>query len=242
MKQSIGDWALIQQTVSWGITLTPHQLSQLERYLERLYETNQQFNLTRVPPEQTVGRHIIDSLCLLAVAEFAEGARLLDIGTGAGLPGIPLAIVRPDLQVTLLDSHAKSVRFLEQVCQELGLKAIAIHARAEEWAHNSAVREGFDSVVARAVAKMPVLAELMLPFLKVGGTALALKSIHEHDEVLSAHKAVEQLGGQLCLHEVPIQAEQGTLTRLIARITKTHPTPSAYPRRWSLITKHPLHE
>lgn len=240
MKAQTGDWALIHQTESWGIQLSPEQTRQLEHYLERLYETNQQFNLTRVPPEQAVGRHGLDSLCLLAVASLPQSARVLDIGTGAGLPGIPLAIARPDLQMTLLDSHAKSVRFLEQVCSELGLNAIAVHARAEEWAHNPAVREQFDGVVARAVAKMPILAELMLPFLKRGGLALALKSVNERDEILSAQHAIQTLGGQLRLHEVNFQTEQGTLTRLIAEITKTQPTPKEYPRRWSLITKHPL--
>lgn len=240
MKEQIGDWALIHQTESWGLQLNPQQISQLERYFERLYETNQQFNLTRVPPHQAVGRHGIDSLCLLAVASLPQNARVLDIGAGAGLPGIPLAIARPDLQMTLLDSHAKSVRFLEQVCSELGLNAIAIHARAEEWAHNPAVREQFDVVVARAVAKMPILAELMVPFLKVGGVALALKSANERDEILNAHSTAQKLGGSLRLHEVSLQTEQGTLLRLIAEITKTHPTPKAYPRRWSLMTKQPL--
>ncbi len=240
MKEQTGDWALIHQLETWGILLTPDQLAQLKRYLELLYETNQQFNLTRVPPEQAVGRHLIDSLCLLKIYPFAPNGRVLDVGTGAGLPGVLLAMVRPDLQITLLDSHAKSVRFLERVCLELGLSAIPIHARAEEWAHNPSVREQFDGVVARAVAKMPALAEIMLPFAKVGGVALALKSLNEREEILSAQGAIEKLGGELVLHEVTFQTEQGEITRLIAKIAKLRPTPNEYPRRWSQILKQPL--
>ncbi len=238
MKEQTGDWALTHQLESWGILLTPEQLAQLKHYLELLYETNQQFNLTRVPPEQAVGRHLIDSLCLLKVHPL--NGRVLDLGTGAGLPGVPLVIVRPDLQITLLDSHAKSVRFLERVCQELELNAIPIHTRAEEWAHNRSVREQFDGVVARAVAKMPALAEIMLPFVKVEGVALALKSLNEREEILSARGAIGKLGGELELHEVAFQTEQGEITRLIAKIAKLRPTPNEYPRRWSQILKQPL--
>jgi 16S rRNA (guanine527-N7)-methyltransferase len=169
MHAHIGDWALLEQATAWGVALDSHTRDLLLRYLTLLYEANQRVNLTRVPAEQAVGRHLLDSLCLLAVYTPPEGARVLDIGTGAGLPGIPLAIARPDLRLTLLDSHGKTVQFLREACAALGLPATVMQARAEEWAHNPDAREQFDLAVARAVAKMPILTELMTPFLKVGG-------------------------------------------------------------------------
>ena len=144
MHTHIGDWALLEQTTAWGVVLEAHTCERLLRYLALLYEANQRVNLTRVPAEQAVGRHLLDSLCLLAVYTPPEGARVLDIGTGAGLPGIPLAVARPDLRLTLLDSHGKTVQFLREACAALGLPATVVQARAEEWAHNSDAREQFD--------------------------------------------------------------------------------------------------
>lgn len=240
MASPIGDWNLLEQTPQWGLTLTPTQYAQLRHYLERLYAENERFNLTRVPPEQAVGRHLLDSLCLLAVDTPPEGATLLDVGTGAGLPGIPLKIARPDLHLTLLDSHGKSVQFLRTLCQQIGLEAEVVQARAEEWAHTPQAREQYDRVVARAVAKMPLLAEILLPYVKVGGIALALKSVHESDEIVNARTAIELLGASLHLRSVSFNTEQGALTRLIAYLPKHSPTPPVYPRRWSQILKSPL--
>ena len=130
MHAHIGDWALLEQATAWGVGLDSRTRDLLLRYLALLYEANQRVNLTRVPPEQAVGRHLVDSLCLLAVYTPPEGARVLDIGAGAGLPGIPMAIVRPDLQVTLLDSHGKTVQFLREACAALELSATVVQARA----------------------------------------------------------------------------------------------------------------
>ena len=217
-----------------------HTRDLLLRYLTLLYEANQRVNLTRVPAEQAVGRHLVDSLCLLAVYTPPEGARVLDIGTGAGLPGIPLAIVRPDLQLTLLDSHGKTVQFLREACAALGLPATVVQARAEEWAHNPDAREQFDLAVARAVAKMPILTELMTPFLKVGGVGLALKSTGETDEILSAAPAAQRLGAMLEVHTVSFETEQGTLSRAIGLLRKERLTPEQYPRAWKQILSRPL--
>ena len=195
MHAHIGDWALLEQATAWGVALDSHTRDLLLRYLTLLYEANQRVNLTRVPAEQAVGRHLLDSLCLLAVYTPPEGARVLDIGSGAGLPGIPLAIARPDLQLTLLDSHGKTVQFLREACAALGLPATVVQARAEEWAHNPDAREQFDLAVARAVAKMPILTELMTPFLKVGGVGLALKSTGEADEILGAAQSPRRRRG-----------------------------------------------
>jgi len=238
----IGDWTLLTQLTEWGVRLDSEQEQRLRAYLTQLYEANQRFNLTRVPPEQAVGRHLLDSLCLLKVAQPPAGARVLDLGTGAGLPGIPLKIVRPDIRLTLLDSHGKTVQFLRAVCESLGLEAQVVQARAEEYAHQPEAREGYDWVVARAVAKMPILAELMLPFVKVApeARALALKSQQELEEVCEAAYAVRLLGGAMQVQTVPFQTEQGMITRLIVCLQKHAPTPALYPRRWNQILKHPL--
>jgi 16S rRNA (guanine527-N7)-methyltransferase len=198
-------------------------------------------NLTRVPAEQAVGRHLVDSLCLLAVYTPPEGARVLDIGSGAGLPGIPLSRLRaPTCALTLLDSHGKTVQFLQEVCAALGLNATVVQARAEVWAHNPDAREQFDLAVARAVAKMPILTELMTPFLKVGGVGLALKSTGEADEILGAAPAARTLGATLELHTVSFETEQGPVSRAIGMLLKERPTPKPYPRAWKQILNRPL--
>ena len=240
MHTHIGDWTLLEQVSAWEIALDTHTQQRLERYLAFLYEANQRVNLTRVPAEQAVGRHLVDSLCLLAVYTPPEGARVLDIGAGAGLPGIPLAIVRPDLRLTLLDSHGKTVQFLREACAALGLPATVVQARAEEWAHNADAREQFDLAVARAVAKMPILTELMAPFLKVGSVGLALKSAGETDEILSAAPAAHTLGATLELRTVSFETEQGTVSRAIGLLRKERPTPKSYPRPWKQILSRPL--
>lgn len=240
MQANIGDWALLNQATRWGLTLSETQTQLLARYLEHLYTVNQQMNLTRVPPEQAVGRHILDSLCLLGVYSPPEGARVLDIGAGAGLPGIPLAIARPDLHITLLDSHGKTVQFLQETCTLLGINARAVQARAEEWAHTAEAREQFDCVVARAVAKMPMLTELMTPFLKLGGVGLALKSIHELEEIQAAAPAARALGASLSTQTVALATETGAVQRAIAMLRKERPTPPQYPRSWAQILKRPL--
>ena len=240
MHTHIGDWTLLEQVSAWKIALDTHTQQRLERYLALVYEANQRVNLTRVPAEQAVGRHLVDSLCLFAVYTPSEGARVLDIGAGAGLPGIPLAIVRPDLQLTLLDSHGKTVQFLREACAALELPATVVQARAEEWAHNPDAREQFDLAVARAVAKMPILTELTTPFLKVGGVGLALKSIGETDEILSAAPAAHTLGATLELRTVSFETEQGTVSRAIGLLRMEQSTPRQYPRPWKQILNRPL--
>jgi 16S rRNA (guanine527-N7)-methyltransferase len=240
MEMQIGDWSLLPQTARWGLTLSEAQQAKLRQYLEHLYAANQTMNLTRVPPEQSVGRHLLDSLCLLGVYSPPEGARALDIGAGAGLPGIPLAIARPDLRFTLLDSHGKTVQFLQETCALLNLNAEAVQARAEEWAHRPDAREQFDFVVARAVAKMPILTELLTPFLKLGGVGIALKSINELDEIRAAEPAAEALGATLSIETIEFETEQGAVQRAVAVLRKHRPTPAQYPRSWAQIIKRPL--
>lgn len=240
METQTGDWRLLAQTAHWGLALSEAQQATLQRYLESLYTANQTMNLTRVPPEQAVGRHLIDSLCLFAACTPPENARTLDLGTGAGLPGVPLAVARPDLRLTLLEAHGKTVKFLQEVCTQLNLNAIVVQARAEVWAHLPEAREQFDLVVARAVAKMPILTELMVPYLAIGGVGLALKSVNERDEIRAAEPAAHLLGATLNLQTVKFETEHGSVTRAIAVLHKERPTLARYPRSWAQILKRPL--
>ncbi|GBC92592.1 Ribosomal RNA small subunit methyltransferase G [bacterium HR15] len=237
----LGDWALLEQVRAWGLSLTETQRRALQHYLEMVYAANQRFNLTRVPPEQAVGRHLVDSLVLLASDSPPDAARVLDIGTGAGLPGIPLKIARPDLRLTLLDSHGKTIDFLREASKQLNLSGVeVIQARAEEWAHAPEAREQFDRVVARAVAQMPILAELMLPYVKIGGAALALKGATERAEIEQARPAIAMLGGEMELIEKALTLESGPVTRLVVRMEKRQPCNARYPRRWSQMLRRPL--
>jgi 16S rRNA (guanine527-N7)-methyltransferase len=237
---AIGDWRVLAQVQAWGLSLTDSQRHALQRYLELLYAANQQFNLTRVPPDEAVGRHLVDSLVLLWV-DTPPVAHACWISAQEALAGIPLKIARPDLYLTLLDSHGKTVAFLKAIWEQLGLAdGMVMQARAEEWAHAAEAREQFDRVVARAVAKMPILAELMLPYVKVGGVALALKSAAERHEIDQARPAIAMLGGELEICERVVNLEKGEMTRLIAKMHKVRPTEARYPRRWSQILRHPL--
>lgn len=232
---------LLEQAEAWGVPITPEQEAQFERYLALLYEKNKQMNLTRVPKEHATGRHLLDSLSLFSAAFLPEGGRVLDIGTGAGLPGIVIKIVRPDARVTLLDAHGKTIEFLKTTCQALGLTGMQFkQRRAEEWAHLPEAREQFDWVVARAVAKMPVLVELMLPYVRVGGVALALRSEHEWEAIEAVSGAVHFFGARMTTVRVRFETEEGPMTRSIACFHKEQPTPKGYPRHWAVIQQQPL--
>lgn len=240
MPAQIGNWDLLRQTEQWGLVLSESQKDAFRCYLEHLYISNERLNLTRVPPERAVGRHLLDSLCLLAVFTPPTEARVLDVGSGAGLPGIPLAIARPDLRLTLLDSHGKTAQFLRETCALLCIPATVVQGRAEEWARAPEAREQFDLVTARAVASMPLLTELMTPFLKVGGVGLALKSARETEEIEQSTPAAQVLGAALTIRTVGFETEQGYIQRAIALLNKEHPTPSRYPRTWAQMLKRPL--
>ena len=197
-------------------------------------------NLTAITQPQDVATlHMLDCATLLDCARF-EGKTLIDVGTGAGFPGLPLKILAPSLEVTLLDSLSKRVDWLSQTIGALGLEGIrAVHGRAEEAGRDPAFRERFDFAAARAVADLRLLCELCLPFLKVGGRFLAMKGTDCGDEVDKALPAIQVLGGRL----------EGRIDRLIPHTDVTHrvvlvekisPTPEKYPRRWAKMQKAPL--
>ena len=212
----------------------------LARYGQLLLEKNQVMNLTAITdPVQVARLHMLDCAALLGYADFAHKA-LIDVGTGAGFPGMVLKIMEPSLELTLLDSLEKRLLWLEEVCDQLGLTGVRfVHARAEEQAFHPDYREHFDYATARAVASMSTLCEICLPFVKVGGQFLAMKSIESTEEVNQAAGAVLKLGGQL-EKKYDYFIPGADLCHRVVPVAKTAPTPERYPRRWAKIQKSPL--
>ena len=213
---------------------------QLAEYGRLLLEKNQVMNLTAIREEDKVARlHMLDCAALLNAADFA-GKTLIDVGTGAGFPGLPLKILCPSLTVTLLDSLGKRVDWLNEVSAALGLQGVtAIHARAEEQALVKGFRDRFDFVTARAVADLRLLCELCLPYVKVGGAFLSMKSVDCDQELEGAAHCIKLLGGRVeqCVdYTVP---DTDIVHRLVV-IRKVSPTPKGFPRKWVKIQKAPL--
>lgn len=205
-----------------------------ELYYERLVETNKVMNLTAITEEkEVVVKHFVDSLAALPYV--GRDSSIIDVGTGAGFPGVPLLIACPTLKVTLADSLQKRLNFLEGLLKELGLQADIIHGRAEELGQNKLYREKFDFAVSRAVANLPVLLELTTPFVKVGGTAIAYKGRAE-EELASAKSAAYLL--HVKLSTVDISSEIGERCLILGE--KIAPTPKTYPRRPGTPGKKPL--
>lgn len=221
-----------------GLSLPGSGVPALLRYWELLAEKNQVMNLTAITdPEEAARLHFLDSAALLPLADLGNKS-VVDVGTGAGFPGLPLKILEPSIQLTLLDAQRKRVDFLREVCQDLGLQDVeCVHGRAEAFVQEH--REGFDVAVSRAVAALPVLAELCLPLVKVGGRFLAMKSVDSGEELDAAGRAVSILGGRL---EKPMDyGISGTnIWHRLVIITKIYETPKKYPRTFAKIKRNPL--
>ena len=224
-----------------GIPLTAEQIGQFSVYNEMLLDWNTRMNLTALTaPEDVAVKHIIDSLTAYDAARFDGARTLIDVGTGAGLPGIPLAVYAPHLTVTLLDSLNKRVRFLTEVTAAMGLQNVrCIHARAEEAARTAEHRAAYDIVVSRAVARLPVLLEYTLPFVRVGGTLLALKGRAYAEEQKEARRAAEVLGGGRITAR-PVHLPGLDDVRAILTVTKERQTPAIYPRGGGAPPRRPL--
>lgn len=238
--------ALLQGAAALGLTLNRRQIEQFSRYATLLEEWNARLNLTRIPPEQVVPLHFLDSLAVVeafrpsGVQGFGSLSTLIDIGTGAGFPGLPLKIAFPALAVTLLDSTRKRLNFLDVVIQELELTDVrTLHARAEEAGRAAPHREAYDCAVARAVARLNILVEWLLPFVRVGGRALALKSADVEAEVAEAEPGVKRLGG-VVEQVVPVRLPGVDIERRIVVLRKIRRTPPRYPRAGGEIKAHPL--
>ncbi|MDR2646886.1 MAG: 16S rRNA (guanine(527)-N(7))-methyltransferase RsmG [Oscillospiraceae bacterium] len=233
---------LTEAIQSYGITLNPKALEQFRQYYEMLLAKNERMNLTAITaPADAAVKHFADSLLLLAAYAPAAGGSLLDVGSGAGFPGIPLAIARPDLRVTLLEATAKKCDFLKEAVRALGLRTDVVQARAEDAAHNPALRGQFDAVAARAVAALPVLAELCMPFVCQGGVFAALKGPLAQDEIRQAKRAIAILGGGEAAQRLfLLQSPTETLRRTVVLIPKISQSPSEYPRNYGTIRNKTL--
>lgn len=233
---------LTKCAAAYGVEVTPSLAERLDIYARLLAEWNEKMNLTAITdPTGIVVKHFTDSL--LAAPLLPTGAfSLIDVGTGAGFPGVPLALLREDCTLTLLDSLNKRLVFLEAVCRELGLAATLIHARAEEGGRRPDLREQYDVATARAVAALPTLCEYCLPFVRVGGRFLALKGPDADREQEAAARAVALLGGKVSDKATFTLEAEGVepMERQLIRIDKTRPTPPSYPRPSAKIAKRPL--
>lgn len=215
----------------YKITLTENQYEQFQKYFELLAEWNEKMNLTAITDESGVAlKHFADSLSLLNFVDIPQNSSLADVGTGAGFPGVVLKIARPDIKLTLIDSLNKRLVFLGEVCAQLGIEAELIHSRAEDGAIDEKLRESFDFAVSRAVARMNVLSEYCLPYVKVGGAFCAMKGAQANEEFKESLNAINTLGGKLekkYFFELPENGGE----RAIAVVRKVKNTPQKYPRQ-----------
>jgi len=239
MKISELDTFVSRGAEELGISLPPNASESFGIYFDLLERRGRYVNLTAITGLEDVARlHFLDSLALLTAAQF-KGKRVIDIGSGAGFPGIPIKIAEPSVVLTLLDATGKRVEFLSELCAALNLDAICIHARAEDKAHEADMREKYDFAVSRAVAQLNLLCELCLPFVRVGGTFIAMKGAGSPDEIEEARGAISTLGADypdLFDYRLP-----GTdISHRAVLIKKTSMSPEKYPRRFAKIKKEPL--
>ena len=226
---------LCQGLARLNVPYTQQAVDKLSLYCDRLLEKNQVMNLTAITdPAEVVKLHFLDSAALLP-SKALGGRKIIDVGTGAGFPGLVLKILDPTIRLTLLDSLGKRVTWLTELCQELDLPdVVLIKGRAEELSHRKAHREAYDVAVSRALAAMPMLSELCLPYVKPGGLFLAMKSNKTDEEIAAAEEIVHTLGGEkpfVMDYVVP-----GTeVYHRVVTVFKSRPTPGAYPRKWTKI-------
>lgn len=234
---------LIKGAAELGLQLTQEQIEELQTHHTELISWNQRINLTAiVEPEEVQLKHFLDSLtpALVLSEEVKSSGRMMDVGAGGGFPGIPLKVVFPGIQLTLMDSVAKKTAFLEHLVKVLGLDHVEVYTgRAEDLALNPQLREGFDVVVSRGVAPMRILMELTLPYCRLGGTVVVLKKGEVAPEVESALHSMEVLGGKL-QGTKEIALENLSDGRELVMVEKVKPTPAKFPRRPGLPKKHPL--
>jgi len=234
---------LRQHAPTLGIALTATQLDQFQRLYQELTDWNQRFNLTRITTYEDVqNKHFLDSLtaALVIPPSAKESGRFVDIGAGAGLPGLALKIAFPATRLTLVEATGKKANFLRHVVQVLGLEGVEVEAqRSETVAHDPRYREKFDVALARALAPMSPLAEMALPFCRIGGIVVAYKKGNIDQELANARRAIALLGGELSQrHEVDVEGLRDG--RCLVVLRKVRPTPSEYPRRPGTPQKSPL--
>ncbi len=222
-----------------GISISGTQLERFEIYAELLVEWNRKINLTAITePKEIAVKHFIDSLTVLKSCDIGKHSKMIDVGTGAGFPSIPLKILRDDIQLTLLDSLNKRLIFLNDLCSKIGIDAETVHARAEDAGRDPSHREKYDIAVSRAVANMPSLCEYCLPLVRVGGMFAAMKGKDGSSELKMAERSVELLGGKCDGGKYFVLPGGGE--RMVFVIEKLKHTPSEYPRKGVKISKEPI--
>ncbi|MDD4334016.1 MAG: 16S rRNA (guanine(527)-N(7))-methyltransferase RsmG [Desulfotomaculaceae bacterium] len=238
--------SVLRETLAGGVTelgikLAQDQLDLFEAFYQMVIVTNKNINLTAIIDEKEFAvKHLIDSLTCLQAVSLKKGAGVLDVGAGAGFPGIPLVICRPDLVLTMIEATEKRVKFLKKIISRLGLQNVeAIHARAEDFSRKKIFREKYDVVVSRAVAPLAVLAEYCLPPLRTRGVFIAMKGPHVKEEIETAQNALAILGG-VVKEIVDIKLPCLGDGRKLVVISKTRATPDIYPRRAGIPAKKPL--
>ena len=234
MIQILEKWCLENH-----IEITDRQKKCFEIYAKMLVEWNEKMNLTAITKEDEIAvKHFIDSISILKYIDIKDDSSVIDIGTGAGFPGIPLKIMYPDIKLTLLDSLNKRLIFISEVCKATNINANIVHARAEEYARKAGYRESFDYVVSRAVANLPSLCEYCIPYVKKGGMFISMKGAEAEKEILISGNAINILGGNLeNVHQFTLPDDS---QRSIIAISKISATPEKYPRRGVKISKEPL--
>ncbi len=224
-----------------GITLTEQQINQFLIYYEMLVEWNEVMNLTAITEyEEVMKKHFVDSISLVKAYDVSKSVSVIDVGTGAGFPGLALKIAYPQLKLTLLDSLNKRIQFLNAVIEKLGLDGVdTIHGRAEDFAKPGKLREKYDLCVSRAVANLSTLSEYCLPFVKEGGEFISYKSEKIQEEMVKAEKAISILGGKV-VKQVEFTLPDSDIYRNLFVIRKVKKTPGKYPRKAGLPSREPL--
>ena len=224
------------------VNLSEQQIQQFLTYYEMLIEWNEVMNLTAITEyDEVMKKHFVDSVSLIKAYDVTKDATVIDVGTGAGFPGLALKIAYPNLKVTLLDSLIKRIQFLDEVIEKLGLSGVeTIHGRAEDFAKTGKLRETYDLCVSRAVANLSILSEYCLPFVKVGGQFISYKSEKITEEMTAAENAIRILGGKVS-KQVEFQLPESDIYRNLFVIEKVKETPKKYPRKAGLPSKEPLY-
>lgn len=239
MDYSTFNEEMLEKSSVLGVRFSVEQIDEFYKYMNLLIEWNEKMNLTAIiEPSEIILKHFIDSITILK--EIKDQEMVVDVGTGAGFPGIPLSIMNPTLKITLVDSLNKRLIFLQEVINELNLKNVElVHARAEEFGQNNKFREKFDIATSRAVANLSTLSEYLLPLVKINGKVISMKASNAKEEIKDAQKAIEILGGEIKSID-EFNLPQSDIGRTIIVINKNKMTPKKYPRKAGTPAKDPI--